>query len=123
MIAYTTIGTADIEKAKAFYAATLGWSFDEMPMPEGTYYVAMLNDEPVGGLMTMPAEVPAGTPPHWLNYVEVKDIDKSIVQAQQAGATILKQPTDVPEVGRLAIIADPTGAVMGWITPTSHSDD
>ena len=42
--------TRDAEKAKKFYGATIGWTFDAMPMPDGTYWVAKMGDKPVGGL-------------------------------------------------------------------------
>lgn len=110
--------TNDVDAAKAFYTSIMGWSFDEMPMPEGTYYVAIADDEPVCGLMAMPAEAPPGMPPHWLGYIEVRDIDGQVEKAKSAGAVVLKEPFTVPEVGRIAIIQDPTGAAIGWITPS-----
>lgn len=116
--------TTDVEKAKAFYAQTLGWSYDEMPMPDGnTYFVAIKEDEPIGGLMKMPAAVPAGTPPHWLSYIEVDDIDEQLAKTQQAGGTVLRPAFEVPEVGRIAVIGDPTGAVVGLIMPTQYEGD
>ena len=42
--------TRDVEKAKKFYGDTIGWTFDAMPMPDGTYWVAKMGDKPVGGL-------------------------------------------------------------------------
>ncbi|HUS97309.1 MAG TPA: VOC family protein [Hyphomicrobiaceae bacterium] len=115
--------TSDIEKAKAFYAATLGWDYDEMENPDGAYFVALVNDEPVGGLSSMPAYMPDGTPPHWMSYVEVDDLDKSLAGIARAGGKVMRPPFEVPEVGRMAIIADPTGAIMAWITPADHSQD
>ena len=116
--------TNDVEKAKAFFKDVLGWSFEDMPMPDGgTYNIALMEDEIVGGIMQMPAEVPAGTPPHWLSYIEVDDIDKRLAKVTQAGGQALRQPFEVPEVGRIAIVTDPTGAVLGLITPADGGDN
>lgn len=116
--------TTDVEKAKAFFSATLGWDYEEMSMPDGqTYNVIIVNDEPAGGMMKMPAEVPAGTPPHWLGYIEVDDLDARLAKTAEAGGTVLRPAFEVAEVGRIAIVADPTGAVVGLITPTQYEDD
>ena len=61
--------TGDVEKAKAFFTETVGWSFDEFPMENGTYWVAMSNGNPVGGFMAMQGIVPDGVPPHWMSYL------------------------------------------------------
>ena len=56
--------TNDLDRAKAFYGAALGWTFEAMPMPEGsTYWVAKQGDRPVGGLMDMTGMSPPGGPP------------------------------------------------------------
>lgn len=108
--------TDDVDMAKAFYAATLGWTFDDMPMDDGeTYYLAMMDGEPVAGLMDkkmLPPEVPS----HWFSYINVDDVDARLVKLEAAGGTIVRPPFDVPGVGRIAIVADPTGAHMGWMT-------
>ncbi len=112
--------THDVEAAKAFFSATVGWSFDGMAMPDaGTYWVAKQGDKPVGGIMGMVPGVPAGTPPHWIGYLAVDDIDARLARVASAGGQICRPVFDVPGVGRIAIIADPTGAVMGWITPAT----
>lgn len=110
--------TTDVEAAKAFFAKTFGWSYDDTPMSDGTpYFVALKNDEPICGLMMMPPWIPAGTPPHWFNYVEVFDMEKTVATVSAAGGQVLRPPFEVPDVGRIAVIADPTGAVLGLITP------
>ena len=112
--------TGDVEKAKTFFSQTIGWSFNEMPMPEGTYWVAMLGDKPVGGIMSMQGIVPEGTPPHWISYLAVDDIDVRLAKVVPAGGEIKREPFDVPSVGRIAIVQDASGAVMGWITPAQQ---
>ena len=116
--------TTDVDKAKDFFSKTVGWTFEDMPMPDGgKYYVAMSEGEPVGGMMNMPAAVPSGTPPHWLSYLEVEDLEDAASKVKAAGGTVLREPFEVPEVGRIAMIADPTGAVLGLIKPAEFGDD
>ncbi len=110
--------TDDVEKALAFYGETLGWSFQEMPMEgeEGSYFVAMVDDEPVAGLMDKTGMVPPTVPPHWFAYVNVDALDERLAKLEAAGGQILREPFDVPGIGRIAIVADATGAPMGWMT-------
>lgn len=109
--------TNDVEAAKRFYEATLGWTFDGMPMEKGTYWLAKVGDKMVGGVMNMEGVVPPGVPPHWFSYVEVDDVDARVAKIEAAGGMVMRAPFDIPEVGRIAILADPTGAAMGWMTP------
>ena len=117
--------TNDVEKAKQFFARTVGWQFEGMNMADmggaGTYWVAQADGKPVGGMMDMTGVVPPGVPPHWIGYVEVDDIDARIAQVASAGGNVMRPPFDIPGVGRIAILADPTGAVLGWITPVRQS--
>ena len=109
--------TSDVGKAKAFYANTLGWTYDEMAMPNGTYYVIKDGEAPIGGLMAMPNDAPAGVQPHWFAYIAVDDVDKRVAALEKEGGKVMKPAFDVPGVGRIAVVADATGAMMGWMTP------
>ena len=108
--------TRNAERDKKFYGATVGWTFEAMPMPDGTYWVAKAGDKMAGGIFdtkTLGMEIPE----HWLSYLSVDDVDKRVARAKKAGATILREPFDVPGVGRIAILKEPAGAVIGWMTP------
>ena len=111
--------THDAEKAKAFYSGTVGWTFDGMPMPDGTYWVAKMNDQPVAGIFPMNDEAFKGMPEHWMSYIAVDDVDACLKKALAAGAVIKKPAFDVPGVGRIAIIQEPGGAAIGWMSPAS----
>jgi len=113
--------TNDVAAATAFYRDVIGWSFDEMAMPEGSYWVAFIDGEPVAGIMAMVDGVPPGTPPHWTSYLAVDDVDARLAKAKSAGAEVLREPFDVPHVGRIAILKDGGGAALGWITPAAES--
>ncbi len=109
--------TNDVDGARTFFADTLGWTYDEMPMGTMVYYVAKVDERPVGGIMKMPKDMPEGTPPHWMSYIAVDDVDARVAKAKAAGGEILSGPIDVAGIGRIFIVRDPAGAVAGWITP------
>jgi len=109
--------TRDPETARAFYAATLGWTFDALPMDSGTYLLAKLGDQPVGGIFPMNGPGFEGLPEHWFAYIAVDDIDARLDKAVQNGAAIMRPPFDVPGIGRIAILKEPGGAAIGWMTP------
>ena len=109
--------TRDVEKAKKFYGGTIGWTFDGMPMPDGTYWVAKMGDQPVGGLFPIAGPQWEGVPEHWMSYLAVDDVDARVKKAQAAGAKLMRPAFDIPGVGRIAILTEPGGAGVGWITP------
>src|SRR5690349_5061261 len=112
--------THDVEQAKAFYAKSVGWTFEPMPLPEGgTYWIATAGDKQVGGLFPMIGSDFEGVPDHWMPYVEVDDVDRRMRDAIAAGAETCREPFDVPDVGRIAILRDPGGAMVAWMTPSS----
>lgn len=111
--------TRDVEGAKAFYGETLGWTYDAMPMPFGTYWVIRAGEAYVGGIMAISPEDKhfEGVPNHWMAYIAVDDVDARVAKAKEAGAHVFSEPFDVAEVGRIAIVKQPDDAVIGWITP------
>jgi predicted enzyme related to lactoylglutathione lyase len=113
--------TRDPEGAKAFYGAEIGWRFDSMAMPKGgTYWICKDGDQPVAGILDMNLPGFEGIPNHWFAYLAVDDVDARVEKARAAGAQLLRPIFDVPGVGRIAILKDPAGAGLGWITPTSE---
>jgi uncharacterized protein len=113
--------TRNVERAKTFYADTIGWSFDGMPMPDGggTYWVAKMDGESVAGILDISAPDFAQVPESWVAYLAVDDVDARVRKALAAGAKLMKPAFDVPGVGRIAILMEPGGAGIGWITPAS----
>jgi uncharacterized protein len=109
--------TADVEKAKSFYAKTVGWTIEEMKMPTGSYWIAKAGGTPVAGMMNMTGVVSPGTPPHWFSYLEVDDVDRRAKDVETNGGKVHRPPFDIPDVGRIAIVADATGAMLGLMTP------
>jgi predicted enzyme related to lactoylglutathione lyase len=112
--------TRDVERAKKFYAQTIGWSFDPMAMADGaTYWVAKMDDKPVGGIFPTNRPGFEQVPEAWMSYLAVDDVDARVEKAKAAGAKLMRPIFDVPGVGRIAILTEPGGAGVGWITPTT----
>ena len=88
-----------------------------MPMPDGTYGVAKMGDAFVGGLFPISGPQWEGVPEHWMSYLSVDDVDARVKKAQAAGAKLMRPAFDIPGVGRIAILTEPGGAGVGWITP------
>ena len=110
--------TRDVEGAKKFYAEAMGWTYDAMPMPGGgTYWIAKAGDESAGGIFDISGPDYAGVPESWMPYIAVDDVDARVSKATKAGAKIMKAPFEVPGVGRIAILLEPGGAPIGWMTP------
>ena len=110
--------TRDVEGAKRFYESTIGWSFQAMPMADGgTYWVATLDGKSVAGILSLNAPGYDGVPESWMSYLAVDDVDARVAKAIKAGAKLMKPIFDVPDVGRIAILMQPGGAGVGWMTP------
>lgn len=111
--------TRDVERAKNFYTDTLGWGFNAMPMPGGgSYWIAMVGDEPVGGIFDISGPEFGPVPESWMSYIAVDDVDARVAKAAKAGAKLMKPVFEVPGVGRIAVLMEPGGAGIGWMTPT-----
>jgi predicted enzyme related to lactoylglutathione lyase len=107
---WVDLTTSDAAGARAFYGGLFGWSFEdnEMPGGGGTYTMCVVDHGYV-------AAIPPPTdqfPPHWNNYVTVANTDESAAKARDLGATLIEQPFDVGEAGRMALLIDPTGAAL-----------
>ncbi len=115
---HVELNTGDVAKAKTFYGSLFGWNLQDMPMPGGGSYTMIgVGDGVGGGMLSM---LPAGTPPHWLAYVGVDDIEAKTKLAKELGATILHDITKVGDFGSMSVIQDPTGAVIAMWQGTSH---
>ena len=111
--------TRDAERDKKFYSETLGWTFEGMPMPDGTYWVAKAGDQMAAGLFPLSSPHYDGVPEVWMGYIAVDNVDERVKKAQALGATLLKPPFDVPGVGRIAVLREPGAAGIGWMTPAA----
>ena len=114
--------TTDVEGATQFYTAVTGWGTQAWEEVTPPYTMWVVGGAPIGGVMQLPEEVAkSGTPPHWLTYIESPDVDETFARAKQLGATTFVPPTDIPTVGRFAVMADPQGAAFAVFTPLTQS--
>lgn len=108
---------SDPKSATPFYAKVVGWkpqAYDKDP----SYTLMMTNKRPMAGAMALPEQAKSmGTPPNWLTYIGTSNVDATARQAAELGAKVLRQPSDIPEIGRFAVIQDPQGAVFAAFTP------
>ncbi len=114
--------TREPEAAMRFYADTIGWTFVSMQTPAGlTYWVAKMGDRPVGGIFSLSWPSFEHMPEQWMAYLAVDDVDVRLKKAEDSGATVIRVPFDVPGIGRIAILREPGGAAIGWMTPANAS--
>ncbi len=115
---WTEIASSDAAKCKEFYTNVFGWKFQDSKAVDGFAYheYSTGSDYPAGGLYELTPEMCAPgqpmPPPHFMTYVAVDDVDENSRLAVELGAKIMHGPIDVPNVGRMCVIQDPTGAVF-----------
>jgi uncharacterized protein len=104
---WADLSTTDTEGAKAFYTGLFGWDTEDNPLPEGGVYTMLAKGgKAVGGL----SATMEGQPAAWNCYITVESADGSAAAAGEQGGTVVMEPFDVMEVGRMAVVQDPTGA-------------
>jgi uncharacterized protein len=107
---HVELATTDIGKAKSFYGSLFGWQLNDMDMGGGeTYTLIQVGEGTGGGMMKHPMP---GAPSAWLAYVGVEDIHAATEKAKSLGAAIIRDVTEIPNVGAFSIITDPTGATI-----------
>ena len=112
---WVDLQTSDPAAAKAFYRALFDWSYDDQPVGhdaqgnDAFYSLAQKNGKDVAAIAPLPMP---GIPPHWNTYVTVADVDATAAKVPGAGGTVVMEPFDVMDAGRMAVIADPTGAMI-----------
>ncbi len=108
------LATSDQNAAKRFYSSLFGWAATDNPMGPGEFYTMFkLEGRDAAAAYTMrPDQRAQGIPPHWMLYISVADADDAAQRASQGGAKVLAPPFDVFDLGRMAVIQDPVGAVF-----------
>lgn len=108
---WNELATADPQAAAAFYTGLFGWHADTRQMGDMPYTIFSRHETMLAGAYPLTGEL-AGMPPHWMIYFAVEDCDGTVARAKELGATEHVPPTDIPEVGRFAMLEDPTQAVF-----------
>ena len=109
--------TTDMPAAGSFYSKVVGWKSTPFS-PDGSYHTFNTKSAPVAGMMVLPDDAKRmGAPPNWLMYVGTPNVDETAQRVAQLRGRVLKQPADIPNVGRYAVVQDPYGATFGLYTP------
>ena len=109
------LATPDPQASKAFYGELFGWECTDEPtgQPGNDYTMARKGAHSAAGMMQLSPEMAAaGMPPAWSTYVTVDDIEAAASKVAPAGGTVMQPPMDVMDAGRMAVVADPSGAVI-----------
>ena len=117
-LCWNELCTRDPGRAATFYGALFGWAPEAMAMPGFEYTVFKRGDQPAGGAMPIQAEW-GDMPPHWSVYFAVEDCDACAATATRLGGSVLTPPTDIPGVGRFAVLRDPQGANFSVLQPAA----
>lgn len=121
MFTWTDLNSPDQSGSRGFYSQLFGWHAREVPMGDDEAYIMFEKDgKSVAGLGQQAQEM-AGMPAVWTSYVTVDDVDRVAGRTRQLGGTVVMEPVDVMEQGRLALVQDPGGAVLGLWQDGKHS--
>lgn len=109
--------TSDVDAAENFYKTVVGWKSEPWESGGEMRYVIMkAGDTGVAGVMATPAEA-AGMKPAWIGYLYSADVDAATESVRKAGGKVIREPEDIPEIGRFSVVTDPQGALFMMITP------
>jgi uncharacterized protein len=112
------LSSPDVDASKRFYTEVFGWTSDDQDMGGGvTYTIFSKGETQVAGLMKQVAQT-AGQPAEWHPYIGVEDVDATAEKGVGLGATLLVPGTDIPGMGRFAMLTDPNGAMFGIFSAT-----
>ncbi|MGH7499265.1 MAG: VOC family protein [Gemmatimonadales bacterium] len=116
---WADLGSPNAAAAKQFYTSLFGWTIEDRPMgPDATYTMLNLAGKAVAALYQQ--EPQPGMPPHWISYISVDSADELSLRTRALGGTVLMDAFDVLDVGRMAMIQDPTGGVVALWEPKRH---
>jgi predicted enzyme related to lactoylglutathione lyase len=119
-LVWAVLMSRDIERAKAFYAETLSWRFDLFTTEPYPIWVARSPEgRSVAGFVDSSRSDFPDAPELWLPYFVVENLDLRLQRAEALGATVLRPPVVVPDAGRVALLRQPGGAIVGWITASA----
>ena len=108
---HVELASTDVRKAKTFYGSLFDWKLEDTDMGGGeTYTMVKVGEGTGGGMMKHPMP---GAPSAWVPYVLVGDVAAATAKAKSLGGTVLKDVSEVPNMGSFSIVQDPTGGVIG----------
>ncbi len=105
--------STDPAAAATFYRELFGWTVQEPNPQMGGYRVVQLGEAAIGGIMGCPEGTPKQS--YWGGYVTVADLAATVAKCEALGGKVAVPPMDIPNVGRMAVLMDPTGAILSAI--------
>lgn len=122
LFGWVDLVTTDVDAATTFYSGLFGWDLEDIPTPMGpAYTMCSLGGKAVAGIGPQPPGMAEqGVPSMWNSYVIVEDLDATCAAAAKAGGTVVMPAMDIMTQGRMAMVADPSGAVCGLWQPMDH---
>jgi uncharacterized protein len=114
---WAELATRDTHRAATFYCGLFGWGMKEAP--DGSYTEFQVDEQSIAGMLSMDERY-GDAPPHWLAYFGVSDCDATAALVKSRGGRVEMPPSDIPNVGRISVVADPQGAPFAiWTEQTS----
>jgi uncharacterized protein len=116
--------TTDSEAAEVFYAKVMGWGTRDASVRGTIYTLFTIGDTPVSGLMKLPVDArKMGAKPRWIGYVGVNDVDATADRIKQLGGAVHVPPTDIPNISRFSVVADPQMATLALVKPNPWPEE
>ncbi len=113
---WNELATRDLAKAKEFYAAAFGWTYEANEASPTEYFIAYNGGDMAAGLMQMTADWPSEVPPYWSVYFTVANADAATERLQSLGGTVIASPFDIP-IGRIGVMCDAQGGGFNLFQP------
>ena len=122
-ICWRELTSQNIEKAKPFYQQLLGWKLEKSKVSPVDYTEIHFGEKAVGGMMAIDKSWGEGwehIPAHWMTYIAVDDCDETVEKIKSNGGSVCVPPFDAPNVGRISVVNDPSGATFSIIQFVEH---
>ncbi len=110
--------TSDAQAAERFYSEVVGWDPKDSGHPEMRYTLLNVGAAPIAGLMAIPEDCGPDMKPAWTGYIWAEDVDAKAAEVKELGGKVFREPADIPNVGRFAVVADPQGVAFQLFAPT-----
>jgi predicted enzyme related to lactoylglutathione lyase len=107
-LCWNELASPDLEASASFYSGLFGWELQQFEGSPEPYLVIMNRGRANGGIRPL---APPGTPPHWLAYFGIDDIDAGLAKVRELGGSVLAGPIDIG-IAKVGVVQDPQGAVF-----------
>jgi predicted enzyme related to lactoylglutathione lyase len=117
---WTDVTSPDLDRTVSFYSDLFGWQAERDPRPEAGGYTMFTKNGKNVAAASPPPPGAEGVPPHWSTYIATDNVEETAEKVQEAGGTLLMEPMDVFDAGRMVLAQDPAGAVFGVWQAKEH---